>query len=133
MAVKRPLVTTSGDVRELLAADTLVVSAIATISTVSTTGNILALATGSAAISFIRLTGAAPVIQGLSGGSAGRIVVLCCIGGGSVSVIHNDPAASAANRYFDYTTVDYAFSGDGAQMAMIYDSTSALWRRFTYM
>lgn len=91
--------------------------------TVATTGSIPAL---SAATSATRLTGAAPVIQGITAPASGDAfrVYLCVT---AVTFNHQDAGATAANRITTATGAAVAFTA-GSVVFAIYDSTTLTWR-----
>jgi hypothetical protein len=91
--------------------------------TVSTTGNIVAM---SSANGFARLTGAAPVVQGIVAPSAGcQLLYLYCAN--AVTLKHEDASATAANRIFSSTGADISVSA-GKTVHLIYDNASLRWR-----
>lgn len=94
-------------------------------TTDSSTGNIDALTTTS--FSSFRLTGAAPVLRGISGGSAGRIIVIVNASGTTISVKNEDATPSAANKIITGTAADLTLA-DTASVVLQYDGTSSRWR-----
>lgn len=91
--------------------------------TVSTTGSIAALASDTGVV---RLTGAAPSIQGITAPTLGdRQLMLYCVN--AVTLKHEDAAASAANRITSDTAADIAVTA-GKTVALVYDATSTRWR-----
>lgn len=95
--------------------------------TITTTGNIAALASDTL---LGRLTGAAPVIQGIAAPSLGcRIAEYYCVN--AVTVNHEDAAASAANRVTSDTGANIAVAA-GKTIIFIYDDVSTRWRPVRY-
>jgi hypothetical protein len=84
--------------------------------------------TGFATSYLIRLDGGAgsPVITGLAGGEAGRLIVLCRVTGSSISITAEDGNSTAANRFTVAKTLSAVADGDCMQF--IYDGTSSRWR-----
>ena len=93
----------------------------------SSTGNLDTLSSTS---SSIRLTGAAPVIRGISGGigsTNGRILTIANATGSAITVKNNDPNPSAGNKILTGTSADISISIDSSIMLQ-YDSASSVWR-----
>lgn len=95
-----------------------------TTTTDSSTGTINALGNPTG---FIRLTGAAPDVCGLSnpGTSAARRVVLYCVNATTLS--HEAGTASAADRIASDTGANISVAA-GKTIELIYDTTSTRWR-----
>lgn len=81
--------------------------------------------TGFSTAYVVRLTANAggSTLTGLAGGAAGRDIVLCHVGGGTITIPAEDGLSSAANRFVFSTNL----SG-GSCSRFIYDGTSARWR-----
>lgn len=91
----------------------------------TSTGNVTALdASGK---SFIRLTGAAPVIQGILGGSNGKVLVLANVSGADFNIDDESGSASAANRIRTGTSTSFKLKNN-AIAVVAYDATSSRWR-----
>lgn len=94
-------------------------------TTDSSTGNVAALSTANT--TSIRLTGAAPVIQGIGNGSLGRLITLHNATGVSVTVSNQNASATAANRILTGTGADLTIAAD-ASLLLLYDNTTTRWR-----
>jgi hypothetical protein len=96
-------------------------------STVSDTGNIVALSSDDG---FIRMIGAAPVVQGIVAPAVGgQILYIYC--GNATTLKHQDTAATAANRIFSSTGADISVAG-GKTVQLIYDNVTLRWRDVRY-
>jgi hypothetical protein len=84
--------------------------------------------TGLSTAYLVRLDGGAgsPVLTGMAGGVAGRILVLCRVAGSGISIAAEDANSTAANRFTVARTLLDVSDGDCAQF--IYDGTSSRWR-----
>lgn len=89
--------------------------------------------TGLSSAYLIRLDGGAgsPVLTGLSGGVAGRVVVLCRVAGTGISITDEDANSTAANRFLVNGGATLLAGADGNCLQFIYDSTSARWRNIS--
>jgi hypothetical protein len=78
----------------------------------------------------IRLDGGAgsPVLTGLSGGTAGKEVILCRVAGSGISITAEDANSSAANRFT--TALTLLAVADGDCIRFVYDGTSQRWRDY---
>lgn len=95
--------------------------------TVSTTGVITALASDTFVI---RLTGAAPDLQGIAAPTIGcRYIRLYCVN--AITLRHNNAGASAANQITTDTGADVAVAA-GKTVPLVYDDVSTKWRVVRY-
>lgn len=83
--------------------------------------------TGLSGASVIRASASAAYnLTGLTGGAAGRIVLLENVGANAITLTH-DATSTAANRFFCPANVDFSLAA-GASVWLQYDSTSSRWR-----
>lgn len=94
----------------------------------SSTGAIIALSTTVPDKGSIRLTGAATSLDGLAGGSAGRIVYVINASGSDIPVRHLNSGASSANRINTGSGGDNLSLKNGGIFQFKYDGTSNVWR-----
>lgn len=91
--------------------------------TVSSTGAIAALASDTG---LVRLTGAAPDVQGITAPTLGaRMLWLYCAS--ATTLRHASASAAAANRIATANGLDLVVTA-GSTVRLIYDTTSAVWR-----
>jgi hypothetical protein len=90
--------------------------------TISTTGNIAALST---AASFTRLSGAAPVVQGIVAPTGSRMLFIYCAN--SVTFKHQDAAATDVDRILSSTAADIVVAATKTVL-FIYDHATDRWR-----
>jgi hypothetical protein len=94
----------------------------------STTGNIAQLAN---AASFVRLLGAAPVIQGIAAPASGAAKVLFIYCSNAVTLKHQDTSATAEDRILSSTGADISVSASKT-VQLIYDPATLRWRDVRY-
>lgn len=94
----------------------------------ASTGAIVALSTTVPDKGSIRLTGAATSLDGLGGGSGGRIVYVINASGSDIPVRHLNSGASAANRINTGSGGDNLTLKNGGIFQFKYDGTSNVWR-----
>lgn len=102
-----------------------------TVSTVTTTGNITALAlpTGSSNLVIYMNNATLATIQGIAAGITGQRLTIVSMGAGQVDLSHQDAAATAANRLINFATVGKTSLAAGIGVAEYeYDVTTARWR-----
>jgi hypothetical protein len=73
----------------------------------------------------IRCTGAAPVFTGFSGGTAGRVLYLHCLG--TSLKVTNEATSTAANQIICDSTNGQIVGANGVIM-LVYDGTTSRWR-----
>lgn len=84
--------------------------------------------TGLAAASILRIsTDTQRTITGIAGGTAGRILIVACIGPGNLILAHEDTGSSAANRFSFASSLDIIMAPGWARM-LWYDATASRWR-----
>lgn len=93
------------------------------VQSVSSTGAIAALASDTG---LVRLTGAAPDVQGITAPTLGaRMLWLYCAS--ATTLRHASASAAAANRIATASGLDLVVTA-GSTVRLIYDTTSAVWR-----
>lgn len=99
-------------------------------SEVTTTGTIAALPIPTSHNDLVvRMNNAtAATIQGIVAGYAGQKLKLISIGAGSVTVLHQNGTATAANRIICFTAVDRLLAAGTSVTELVYDATTARWR-----
>lgn len=91
----------------------------------SSTGDVTALSTSG--YYRIRLTGAAPVLRGIGGGTDGKELIAMNATGDLFQIENEDTMASAANRILTGTGASLAFPADAA-IKFVYDGAVSRWR-----
>lgn len=82
--------------------------------------------TAAKAVLNILCTGAAPAISGFSGGAAGRVLILHCLGT-TLQVTHQGVGSAEANRIICPSTNGQIVGVNGV-IALVYDVTNSRWR-----
>jgi hypothetical protein len=101
------------------------------VSTVTTTGNITALAlpTGTGNLVIYMNNASLATIQGIAAGLTGQRLSIVSIGAGQVDLSHQDAAATAANRLINFATsgkTSLAAATGAAELE--YDAANSRWR-----
>lgn len=91
----------------------------------SSTGNVAAL--DAASKSLIRMTGAAPVIQGIAAPLTASLLLLMNVTGADFLIKNNDAAATAADRVLTGTGSDFRLKNDALALLQ-YDNSAQRWR-----
>ena len=79
---------------------------------------------------FFRLDHASPlVITGISGGSAGRRIVICYVGSSTVRFMENDTGSLTANRMLLGNGGSFVQLATDHSIELIFDFTTRKWRR----
>jgi hypothetical protein len=101
------------------------------VSTITTTGNITALAlpTGGGDLVIYMNNATLATIQGIAAGVSGQRLSIISIGAGQVDLSHQDAAATAANRLINFATSGKTSLAAGIGTAdFVYDVTNSRWR-----
>ena len=99
---------------------------VTTEQTYTSTGSQNDVAPSSGGFVYIRCTGAAPSITGFTGGEAGRVLILECLGT-TLQVTHQGAGSTAANRIICPSTSGQIVGVNGKIM-LVYDDTTDRWR-----
>jgi hypothetical protein len=101
------------------------------VSTVTTTGNITALAlpAGSGDLVIYMNNATLATIQGITAGASGQRLSIISIGAGQVDLAHQNASATAANRLINFATSGNTSLAAGTGAADFeYDTTNSRWR-----
>jgi hypothetical protein len=77
--------------------------------------------------SYYRISSSAPIsIKGISGGAAGRMIILANVGTNTITLTHNN--ATTVTDGFKLQNTDSIILGADGTVTLVYDGTDSRWR-----